>query len=251
MSQNNPSGASDAPVLPKERTRYALNDGFTRLLEQSDVVNEAARDPRFSPALVARGITPAITDAQKARVSRGRALLQSTLAGRNAGKAATQTKSAAREKLELLISQIQSAALQRDTLDETDKAKNYYVGSNVGGANQGQLEAIAEGIIEQLQTDDIPGVTPADEAAFEAATQAYDDENEAQRDAKKDPQTEQMELEQLISQLKRFKQATQLAADAQYPFNQTGADGARVNKVIRELFELPVSRKYRPGKARN
>ena len=249
---NSPTAAAmPEPAPPRARAQYALNDEFTRLLEQAETVNEAARDPRFAADLSARGINAAFTDAQKTDIERGRTLLQNAHAGRNQGKAATQSKSATRQTLELLIGQIQSAALQRDMLDETDKAANYYIGADVAGANESQLDAIAEGIIEQLSHDDIPGVTPADEAAFEAATHAYDAEISAARDARKDPQSDQMELEALLSKIKRYKQATQLAADAQYPFNQLGPDGARVNHVTRQLFELPVSRKYRPAKKRD
>ena len=165
---NSPTAAAmPEPAPPKARAQYALNNAFTRLLKQAESVNEAAQDARFSADLSARGINAAFTDAQKNDIERGRTLLQSAHAGRNQGKAATQSKSATRQTLELLIGQIQSAALQRDVLDNTDKAANYYIGADVAGANESQLDAIAEGIIEQLGHDDIPGVTPAAEAAFE------------------------------------------------------------------------------------
>ena len=85
--------------------------------------------------------------------------------------------------------------------------------------------------------------------SFEQAVEAYDAEVEAARAAQQAPKSDQMEQE-LISKVKRYKQATQFAADAQYPFDQTGPDGARINKVTRQNFSLPVSRKYRPGKKR-
>ena len=243
---------SDTPtdVPAKSPTRYALNDGFTRLLDQAEAVNNAASDDQFKAALTARGITPAITDAQKADIARGRALLQTTKAGRHAGESATGEKSAERNKLQILIGQIQSAALQKDLLDDTNIAANYYVGADIENANTGQLQAVAEGIVEQLQHDDLPGVTQADEDAYEAAVEAWESEIEQQRTAKAAPQDDQRELETLIAKIKRYKQATQLAADAQWPFNQTNSDGQRINHVTRGLFELPVSRKYRPAKRR-
>ena len=238
------------PILEPRKvpTRYALNDGFTKLLDEAERVNDAARDARWSAAMSGRGINAALTDAQKTDIASARTLLQSTHAGRNAGHTATDAKSAARTHIELLIGQFQSAALQSDTLSDTHLAGNYFVGANVLNANESQLETIADGIIEQLQHDDLPGVTPAAEAEYEAAVATWETEIENQRNAIKTPQNAQITLEELISKVKKYKQATQLAADAQYPFNQLGPDGARQNHVTRQMFVIPVSRKYRPGK---
>ena len=237
------------PQPRKVLTRYALNDGFTKLLDEAERVNDAARDPRFDAALARRGMNQSYTDAQKADIASARVMLQTTHAGRGAGRAATTTKSAARERVELLIGQFQSAALQSDLLSETHLADNYFVGADIGNANESQLEAMADGIVEQLSHDELPGVSPQDETDYEAAVAAWEAEIENQRNSIKNPQNAQITLEELISKIKRHKQATQLAADAQYPFNQTGPDGARTNHVTRQLFVIPVSRKYRPGKA--
>ncbi len=84
-------------------------------------------------------------------------------------------------------------------------AGNYYVGADIENANESQLETMANGIIEQLQHDDTPGVTTADEAAYEAAVAAWEAEIETQRNLKKDPQSAQMSVEELISKIKKYK----------------------------------------------
>ena len=195
------------PEPRKTPTRYALNDGFTKLLDEAEKVNDAARDARFSPAMSARGINAAYVDAQQADISSARLMLQTTHAGRNAGHVSTHTKSAARERVEFMIGQFQSAALQSDTLSETHLAGNYFVGADVGNSNEGQLEAIADGIVEQLGHDELPGVTPADETAYEAAVATWETEIENQRNAVKTPQSVQMTLEELLSKSKSTSRA--------------------------------------------
>lgn len=94
------------PNPRKVPTRYALNDGFTRLLNEAETINNTASDARYSPDLAKRGISATITDAQAADIASARGLMQNTHTGRIAGKTATGPQTAARTQMELLASQI-------------------------------------------------------------------------------------------------------------------------------------------------
>lgn len=236
---------SDAPIpTPKPRTAYAVNNGFSQLLAEAQEVNTAAAAPSHADAMSNRGITAAFVAEQSALIVQAQHLMQQASTQRNAGDAATNQKSQKRAKLEEMLGQIQSAALQRDVLSGTEKAKDYYVGSNVAGANTAQLIVIGEGILNQLTHDDLPGVDPAEEALLQTAFNEWELEMQTQTQTKTGALEVQDELEALVDKVKRLKQGTQLAADAQYPWQ------IKANGPIRETFALPTDRPYRPRVSR-
>lgn len=228
------------PTARPARASYATNNGFAQLLRDAALVNDAASEAAFKDALKARLITPAFVVEQGNLIVQATRLMQSAEAGRNTAHNSTSQKMAKRAGLERLLGQVQAAALQRDLMDGGDRAATYYVGSDISGANAAQLRVIAEGTADQLTRDDLPGVSPDDEKLLSAALNEWETESQSQQEAKTGALQAQDELESLIERIKRNRQITQLAADAEYPYQNYQ------NGLIRQRFGLSTDRPYRP-----
>ena len=243
MSQNPVSTSTPTPEPQPgaKRTIYAVNHGFSVILTDASNINTAAASAEFAPILSKRAITPAFIAEQNADIARATTLMQTARSGRNSRTNATSTRTAKRDALDVQIGIIQGAALQRDVMEGGDRARNYFVGSDAGGADDPELKSIAGGIIEQLSHDDLPGIDQAQEDALEAAFEAWEAEAETQSSAGRGAGAAQDELEPLIERIKRRRQATQLAADSAFPYQLPE------NAAKRAAFELRANRPYRPG----
>ena len=239
MSQNAEPTPTPTPT-PVKRTVYATNHGFSLVLADAAAVNLSAKSAEFAPILTARLINPAFTGEQDTDIARATTLMQTARSGRTGGTNATMARSASRVGLELPIGIIQAAALQRDVMNGGDRAKDYFVGSDVGNADDAELKIIGAGMVEQLSHDDLPGIDQAQEDALETAFEAWKSEL-LTGTANSGGEAAQDELEPLIEKIKRRRQATQLAADSAFPYQLAQ------NATKREAFKLRPNRPYRPG----
>lgn len=240
MSQNPTSPAAE-PTPPTKRTVYATNHGFSLVLQDATGINTAAQSAEFAAILTKRMITPAFTAEQSADIGQATTLMQTARSNRTTRSDATQTRGAKRDALDLQIGIIQGAALQRDVMDGGDRARNYFVGADVGDADDAELKVIAVGIVDELSHDDLPGIDPAQESQLDIALQEWEAEALAQSGAARGATGAQDELEPLIEKIKRRRQATQLAADSAFPYQLSE------NASKRAAFGLRANRPYRPG----
>ncbi len=238
-----PSVPAPTPAPPTRR-HIPVNQAFTTLLDNAERINDAAASDAYKTLLAQRGITAQLTGDQERDIKAARQKMQGAHAQRTARGASTVQKSQKRGHLETLLAGVQSAALQSDILDGTTKAPNYFVGADVGNADIPDLRQIAEGILSQLEHDDLPGISQDKEDEFEAAYEAWNTEAQIQTDARSGATQAQSDLETLIAVIRRRKQGTQLAADGLFPHQNPETETART------VFQLPKNRPYRPRLAK-
>ncbi len=227
------------PVVKAPRV-YAVNHGFAVLLDDSQQTNDTASAPEFAAAMQKRQITTAFLTAQRDDISSARGLMQSALSQRNAGKSGTQNKSGARLLLERLLANVQSAAAQKYLLSDPDRVRDYYYGSDIGDADTAEFKVISDGVVGELKDDDLPGIDAAEEAALEAAVEAWENEVAAGI-AGSGALGTQDTLEALLKTIKGRTQITKFAADGSFPYS------VESNGPIRKRFKLPERKPYRPA----
>ena len=215
-----------------------INQAYAVSLTRVENITKAAVKPDRLTLLSADGsdLTQAFLDAILEEVTGTRKLLG--LAGQHTAEKADATEEGLtlEEQLIRAIQTVQARARQKHGVKSKALAK-YHVGDRLGG-NRAALEQISQDILTALETDPLPGITPAKIAALQTLRQQYADSELDQTGAGGDASTARKQAKTRLDALVEKRQKIQFAADAIWPWH----DPAHVG--LRKEFELPATRPY-------
>ncbi len=115
-----------------------------------------------------------------------------------------------------------------------EQLPNYYFGQKLN-ASRALLEQYSEAILTKLDTDTLPGITPAKVIALGDLREAWITDNQTQGDAQSDATDERTDLTALVKTVTDARITIQFAADAEYPYTNNA------NAAARKEFQLPAN----------
>jgi hypothetical protein len=137
------------------------------------------------------------------------------------------------------LRQIQAAASQKYRRDpnQSGRLADYHIGKSLT-RNRAQLAQAAEGILQQLEVDTLPGVTEADKALLRARRDAWNAADSAQAQHRAAALATREEARALLKSITDRRIELQYAAEAAYP--RTRSESA----PHRAEFALPANRPF-------
>ena len=203
------------------------------------LVRTAQREPHLAK-LTERGIsTDGLIDLA-GDIVRCRGLLQQATHEKGQITDSTHSEGDAETLLVEAIRQVQAAASQKYKRDpaQAGRLSDYHIGAGLT-RNRAQLAQAAEGILQQLATDTLPGVTDADKAALKALRDTWSSSDSAQAQHKAASQSVREEAKALLKTITDRRITLQYAAEALYPYTRAE------NAPHRTEFSLPANRPFR------
>lgn len=226
----------------KPKSRGALNADYLDELAKTDLVIAAYRNTLYNAAMVESEIEAPFVDALETDVLRGRSYLQGALSGRTSRKDATLEQSEERDELVAQIQVIQSRVLQKYHVENPNRANDYYVGSKLENVSKAFLRQIAQGILDNLETDTLPGVSAQTVQNLRDALAAWEAKGAQQQESGGSALTKLADFKALYKEILLRRATIQYAADAAFPYREPH------NKAAREAFGLPVDGPFRAPK---
>lgn len=206
-------------------------------LDESDAVVLAARKPEYAPILLAREITSAIVDALAAKVATCRDLLTASKSQKGSSKSQTQLAHDAEIQVVGLVQEIQSAARQKFGADSPLINSTYY-GSTRLRQNRATLTQAVNGIKKTLETEKLPGITPAVIAELTAEFAAYEAALDGKSSGIGGGASDYQEAVALLGEITKERQAIQFAANGAFPVRD------KSKREDRKAFKIPPDQNF-------
>lgn len=215
-----------------------INQALALSLSRVDNVTKAVVQPDRITFLSADGsdVTEPFLEAIFEEVGAVRKLLGIATQKTTEKEIATEAGLTLEEQLVQAIQAVQARARQKHTVKGSALA-NYHIGDRLGG-NRAVLEQASEDILTALETDQLPGITPAKIAALKNLRQRYVDTEHTQTGTGGDASATRVLAKARVDALVEKRQKIQFAADAIWPWHDS------TNIGIRKEFDLPASRPY-------
>jgi hypothetical protein len=238
---NPPSDST--PVPPPQpagngATRSSVNQAYAVSLTRVENIAKAALKPERVEVLSADGsdVTQLFLDAIVAEVAEARRLLGIAGQQTTEKEAATENGLTLEERLVRALQEVQARARQKHGAASAALGK-YHIGDRLGG-NRAMLEQTSQNVLTALESDPLPGITPAKIAALKTLRAQYVDSELGQTEAGGDASRARKQAKERIEALVAMRQKVQFAADAVWPWHDSG------NVGVRKEFELPATRPY-------
>lgn len=236
MSQSNPSSPSDVPVK-KPQSRGLFNIKQLRELDEADAVVLAARKPDHAAALAEREITAVMIDFLAQKATETRDLLTDSKAGKGASKSHTALADEARERVIVLLQGVQSAARQKFGARDASINSTYFGAAKLRDS-RAILTQATEGILKNLESVALPGITPAVIADIETTFAAYESALDDQGDDAGDATTDYSKAKDALAIVNLKRQEVQFAANGAYPASD------HLNREIRKSFKIDPDKNF-------
>jgi hypothetical protein len=239
-----PTPVPPAPA-PKPQPRGYFNQSQVADIGDADDIATAASDPEVAALLAARDLPADYVAGLATLVGQARAKMAATGQAHSGQQPTTLSATDAERALVVALQGIQSAAKQRQRMEQEDDDPTtnftpvgYLIGQRLNQSRQLLLQH-TETLLDKARTDALPGYrTPESIAAVEAARDAYrlttTDQAEAAEEASKD----RIARDALVRKINARRLAIQHAIDGQRPY----ADEA--NHPLRRRFKLPTDRPF-------
>ena len=228
-----PAPAPDSGVPPKKIKRSPLNKAQIAALQKAEQVGLAAQKTGYATPLATRAITAEIVTAFMAAIAAARTQAAQSVQSTNAKAGATQAEGLAEMDLVHALQEVQAAARQKHFASSPNTLGDYYIGQKLN-ETRALLQQYYEGILDQLATDTLPGITPAKITALSDLWAAIAEADEAQADAQGDATTGRGTLEDQVKAITTTRMTIQFAADAEWPYHQ------KTSVTPRRDFQLPA-----------
>ena len=228
------------PAPPKKRSRGALDKEILAQLQLAEEIAQAAKLPAHAPALQESEIAPTAPDALLAKIATCRALLTGAVDQRSHKRSQTAAESTDETELVRLLRRVQSAAQQKyaDAPTSDNWKGDYYIGHNLA-LSRASLATYAEGILQKLETDTLPGVNAAFRTTLSATYTRWVATNGEQAGAHGSAVASRQTALTLLETLQKERRRIQRAADFQFPV------GDPEHATARAAFHLEKSRPFR------
>lgn len=223
------------PAKPK-RSRTAFNKEYLAELDEADLVTRTAQQPDYAAPLADFGISAVFVADLQARAVECRRLFNSAASTRGQKGAATDDKAEDELALEAAMRRVQTGARLKYDGAKPDLDR-YFVGVDLT-ANEARLQQMATAMLQNLETDTLPGVGAPQKTALQAALDAWIQESQAQQDHGSTSTGDYAHAVQMLTIIKRDRRKIQIAADGEYPY--TAANSA----TPRRDFDLPPRRPF-------
>ena len=215
-----------------------INQALALSLTRVENITKAAVKPDRITLLAADGsdVTQQFLDAIFEELGAVRKLLGV------AGQQTTEKEDATEEGLTLeeqlirAIQTVQARARQKHGVKSKALA-NYHIGDRLGG-NRAVLEQASQDILTALETEPLPGITPAKITALQTLRQQYVDSELEQTGSGGEASTSRKQAKARLDALVEKRQKVQFAADAIWPWHNPA------NVGLRKELELPATRPY-------
>ncbi len=222
MDTLQPTGESQTPT---RRERGAFNKAYLAELDETDDIVRAAQKAEYASVLADFDITAAQVSELKNSSETCRDLLGRAQTGHDNAQSATSNKEANEAALIAAIRRVQSGArLKYD--GETANLNRYFIGVPLE-KNEARLEQIAQTILQNLQSETLPGVKAAQTTALQSALTDWQQQGDTQSDSKTAATGDQTRAVALLLVVKRAKRQIQIAADGAYPYTNPNSATAR------------------------
>jgi hypothetical protein len=228
---------SPTPLAAARRRRSVLNQAQLKALDTAAQIAATAKKEPYKAALKTRDIAETLIGNLDNALLACRNAIADAVESDTAVRLATTTESDARKALLAGLREVQTAARQKFARTRPEALKDYYIGEKLGNANRATLVQIAEGILQRLADQSLPGITPETIAALRAQRTAY---TQANADQSGHAAAAKSHRDAALAQLKiatDLRLTVQFAADALYPFDKPASAPARTE------FALPARRR--------
>ncbi len=215
-----------------------INQALALSLSRVDNVTKAAVQPDRITFLSADGsdVTEPFLEAIFEEVGAVRKLLGVATQKTTEKEIATEEGLTLEEQLIRALQAVQARARQKHG-SKAGALANYHIGDRLGG-NRAVLEQASEDIVNAVETDQLPGITPAKIAALKTLRQRYVNSEHTQTGTGGDASATRAVAKTRVDALVEKRQKIQFAADALWPWH----DPANIG--IRKEFDIPATRPY-------
>ncbi len=234
--QPTPTSGSGEPEKEKsKRVRSAVPKVLTNAIAAATETAGTAQKEAYAPSLARVGIDAAFVTALNARVKAANKLVSEAIGARSDKSTTTDVEELAKRTLESRIEDVQSLAKIKYPTPGDPQRKKYRIGEVVG-RNRAQLIGVAGSLLETLETDPVPGVTPELVAALGAALADYNQMQTDQAGEQTGAGTARKQLDLQVEELKTQRKKILYAVDALWPSRDPA------NAPIRREFKVPPDR---------
>lgn len=238
MPDTPPSSSSAAPAQNGGQPRAPMpNQAILDELSKAEKICLAAQRPDYAGPLVAREITAEEVATTLTKIQQARAKAAAATQATTGKRGATAREEELKEALMKCVVEIQKAAKQKARKGDVN-LDDYFVGQRID-QNRARLEQLAGQVISKAAAGALPGITPAKITAANSALSAYVNVEQEQTSAQSGATDERANLKALVREITDTRIAIQLAADAEWPHDNTA------NAAERREFQLPTDRALR------
>jgi hypothetical protein len=204
-------------------------------LQQAQEIAEVAKLPAHVAPLQESEILPTAPDALLLKITQCRNLLTGAVDERSRKKSQTSTESQEETDLVRLLRRVQTAAQQKYA---DAPSSDYYIGHNIT-LSRASLATYSAGILKKLESDTLPGVTPAFKTQLTAAHTRWVATNGQQAGAHEGAVASRQAALALLEEIQQERRRIQRAADFQFPV------GEPEHLAARAAFHLEANRPFR------
>lgn len=235
-----PEESTSPTTIPTEpaktkRTRGPINQALVEELTLAGQLATTAEKPEYAAALADEGIDAAFLTALRAAIAEADALVGGAT-GKSAGKkAVTRQEETLKDALLAELAKIQTRAKRKYQRAGDPNREKYFIGERIG-SNRALLERATRAILENLKTDELPGLKPADVTALTAALDAYVGIQSEQSGGQSGATTDRALLEAKVKTVADQRRELQYVADLLWPASK------KANAGIHTEFGLPSNK---------
>ncbi len=241
---NDPAGLDAAQPNPHEQPHGFFNQAQLSDIYTAEDILATAANTAHAARLAACGIPEDYVAGLATAVRQAREKTTATGQARQVKLTATLNAKGPQRALITTLQGIQSAAKQKERMDEEDddpathfSADGYLSGQRLN-PNRATLLQNADSLLTQAKTDALPGFDAAAAAAVQNAINAYRDSKEEQAGKEEVAENERVVRDAVVKKINSRRMAIQHAADRAYPYTDDA------NAPARRAFKLPTDRPF-------
>ncbi len=240
-----PDAPTTPPPAPKTQPHGYFNAAQVEDIQAAeDIATAAAEDDAKTP-LATRDITEAYVAGLSGFIVQARAKMAETGQANDGQQPATLNADEAERALITVLQGIQSAAKQRERMEQEDddpatnfKAEGYLIGQRLN-KNRALLLQNADTLLGKAKTDNLPGYkTPETIAAIEKAIGDYRKATATQQEQDEEAAQDRIARDALVKKINARRMSIQHAADALWPYTD------EASRPVRKRFKLPLDRPF-------
>lgn len=231
--------AAGEPLAPLARNPF--NATQQRALGLTGRVCLAALKPEYAVELLNWDVTEAQVRALLADVRAARLKASSAQAATNEKRGATRAENRAKSALLASFRVFQSAARKAFLQSRPTHLADYGIGNTL--PSRSAVTQVYQSILTQIETDILPGITPAKIATMTARYEAWKASQTSQSNAQSSATTQRAQRNDEMKSIDARRREIQIAANGQWP-------PAPENHGTRREFGINPYRNFSPSSAR-
>ena len=218
------------PTPKSKRQRSPVNQHLVDELDLAEQLAGVAQKAAYKTALAGEEIDGAFITGLTGKIAEADKLLGSATDDTADKQSTTKQEQALKDALHAQIQAIQQRAKRKYAEGDPLRAK-YFIGERIE-SNRATLERATRAILQQLATDTLPGLKPADGPALQAALDAYVKVQGDQTGTQSDATTARSQLAAKVKAVADLRRQIQYAADTLWPATQATNAGIRTEFKI-------------------